>query len=223
MPDPLPDFRDWSFLAQGSPDQRRAFAVLSRHRLFDRLGSADAVLAGTFPIDIAMAESDLDILVHADPTGYAPILAAGFGREAGFRQRLVTVTDGAALVANFTLDGMPIEIFVQDIPVDRQMGWRHMMVEARLLRLSSGLREAVRALKATGVKTEPAFARLLALSGDPYKSLLLLEDKADADLFNLLTPAGVGHAKTEVNKRLAGSARPDYVPRPSSAEGWPSG
>ncbi len=187
MPDRLPNFRDWSFLAHGSADQRRAFAVLSHHHPFDRLAGADSALAGTFPIDIAIDGSDLDILVTADPTGFAPVLDTGFGREAGYTRRMIRFADGLALVATFTLDGMPIEIFVQDLPVDRQMGWRHMLVEARLLFLDPSLRPAIRALKAAGTKTEPAFTRLLGLEGNPYQALLTLEPHSDAMLATLLS------------------------------------
>lgn len=187
MPDRLPDFRDWSFLAHGSKDQRRAFATLSRHQPFDRLEGADSVLVGTFPIDIAIDGSDLDILVAAVPTSFASVLDAGFGQEAGYTRRLTQTTDGPALVVAFTLDGLPVEIFVQNVPVERQMGWRHMLVEARLLLLDPSLHPAIRALKQAGVKTEPAFARLLGLPGDPYQSLLTLEAHNDTALIQLLS------------------------------------
>lgn len=187
MPDRLPDFRDWSFLAHGSGDQRRAFATLSQYRPFDRLKGADSVLVGTFPIDIAVDGSDLDILVAAAPTGFGLTLDDGFGREAGYTRRLIQVLDGPALVAGFTLDGLPVEIFVQDVPVERQMGWRHMMVEARLLLLDPSLRPAIRTLKQTGMKTELAFARLLGLPGDPYQALLTLEQQSDTALSHLLS------------------------------------
>lgn len=188
MAENRPDFRDWSFLAEGSADQRRAFATLSRHRPFDRLARHDTGLAGTFPIDIAVEGSDLDILVKADdPFAMAPFLDAAFGHHPGYAHRRTTAADGPALVAGFTLDGLPIEIFVQALPVARQMGWRHMLVEARLLALAPSLRPAIRALKQAGMKTEPAFARLLALAGDPYQALLALEPLDDSVLTDLLS------------------------------------
>lgn len=188
MAEKRPDFRDWSFLAHGSADQRRAFGVLQRHRPFDRLAGYDAGLAGTFPIDIAIPGSDLDILVQDhDPLALAPFLNAAFGEEPGYVCRSAGTADGLALVASFRLDDLPVEIFVQALPVSRQMGWRHMLVEARLLTLDPSLRPAVRALKQAGVKTEPAFARLLALPGNPYQALLNLEPLADRALADLLS------------------------------------
>lgn len=187
MPNGLPDFRDWSFLAHGSEDQRRAFAILSQHRPFDRLKGADSALVGTFPIDIAVDGSDLDILVAAAPARFAAVLDAGFGQEAGYTRRLTQVIDGPALVAAFALDGLPVEIFVQEVPVEQQIGWRHMLVEARLLSLDPSLRPTIRALKQAGMKTEPAFAHMLHLPGDPYQALLTLEQQSDTLLLHLLS------------------------------------
>ncbi len=192
----LPDFRDWFRLAGGSADQRRAHGVLTRHRLFDRLAGWDAGLAGTFPLDIAVPGSDLDILVHApDPGALVPHLDREFGGESGYARRLVDVADGPALVAGFTVDSMPVEIFVQAVPVERQMAWRHMRVEARLLALHPPLRPQIRALKAAGMKTEPAFCRLLGLDGDAYAALLTLENIDNSVLYDLM--AGCGSAMRE--------------------------
>lgn len=187
----LPDFRDWSWLAGGSADQRRAHGVLTRHRLFDRLAGFDAGLAGTFPLDIAVPGSDLDLLVHApDPAALAPHLDREFGRESGYARRLVRTTDGPALVAGFCLDGLPVEIFVQALPVHRQMAWRHMLVEARLLSVHPSLRAQIRALKAAGMKTEPAFCQLLGLEGDAYAAILTLESVDDSMLYGIFHPHG---------------------------------
>lgn len=187
----LPDFRDWSRLAGGSADQRRAHDVLTCHRLFERLAGWDAGLAGTFPLDIAVPGSDLDILVHAPaPDRLAPHLDREFGGESGYARRMIRATDGPALVAGFTIDDMPVEIFVQAVPVDQQMAWRHMQVEARLLALHPPLRPKIKALKAAGMKTEPAFCRLLGLEGDAYTALLTLENLDNSALYGILRGHG---------------------------------
>ncbi|MFV3075265.1 DUF4269 domain-containing protein [Niveispirillum fermenti] len=181
------DLGDWTTLATGSADQRRAHAVLARHRPFDRLDGFDTGLAGTFPLDIAVPGSDLDILVHApDPAGLAPLVDAAFGGQALYARRLIMAADGPALVAGFLLDGLPLEIFAQGQPVARQAGWRHMLVEARLLALAPGLRGEIRALKAAGMKTEPAFCHLLGLTGDPYAALASLENLDNTALYGIL-------------------------------------
>jgi hypothetical protein len=60
---------------------------------------------------------------------------------------------------------------------------RHMIVEERLLRLGGPeVREQIRSLKAQGLKTEPAFAVVFQLPGDPYKTLLQLAELAEEKL-----------------------------------------
>ncbi|MQP67981.1 DUF4269 domain-containing protein [Niveispirillum sp. SYP-B3756] len=180
----LPDFRRLDYLAQGSEDQRRARAVLVRHDLLGRLAPLDAALAGTVPLDIQGPGSDLDILVTApaEPAALIPRLDAMFGTLPDYRRRLADFIDGPALVAGFTLEGGPVEIFAQALPVERQMAWRHMRVEARLLALFPAAKAAIRSLKAAGLKTEPAFAALFNLPGDPYQALLGLENRLEVEL-----------------------------------------
>ncbi|WP_456866522.1 DUF4269 domain-containing protein [Bradyrhizobium sp. USDA 4503] len=48
--------------------------------------------------------------------------------------------------------------------------------------MMEGLRRAVRELRAGGLKTEPAFATVLGISGDPYRGLLELAAETDAEL-----------------------------------------
>lgn len=179
----LPDFRRLDYLAQGSDEQRRAHAVLVRHDLLGRLAPLDAVLAGTVPLDIQGPGSDLDILVAAPaPAALIHWLDGMFGTLPDYHRRLANFIDGPALVAGFTLDGWPVEIFAQALPVERQMGWRHLLVEARLLALFPAAKAAIRELKATGLKTEPAFATLFDLPGDPYQALLTLENRSEMEL-----------------------------------------
>lgn len=179
----LPDFRRLDYLAQGSDDQRRAHAVLVRHDLLGRLAPLDAVLAGTVPLDIQGPGSDLDILVAApDPAALIPRLDAMFGTLPDYHRRLADFIDGPALVTGFTLEDWPVEIFAQALPVERQMGWRHMLVEARLLALFPAAAMAIRGMKAAGLKTEPAFATLFNLPGDPYQALLTLENGSEMEL-----------------------------------------
>ena len=60
-----------------------------------------------------------------------------------------------------------------------------MIVEYKLLkRLGETARQGIIELKRSGYKTEPAFAKLLRITGDPYDELLQIyhwpEDRLDA-------------------------------------------
>lgn len=85
--------------------------------------------------------------------------------------------------------GWEIELFCQKIATDHQWGVRHFRVQARLLALGPDLKEAVMRLKREGLKTEPAFAKVLLLSGDPYVALLELESLGDAQLLEVIAAA----------------------------------
>ena len=91
------------------------------------------------------------------------------------------------VIATFSVAGVPFEVFGQALPVERQHGWRHFAVEARLLRLGgAALREAVMAARRAGAKTEPAFADVLGLEGDAYQAMLELGEGNDAGLIEVL-------------------------------------
>ena len=78
---------------------------------------------------------------------------------------------------------MEIEVFGQAVPTAQQLGFRHMLVEYAVLQASGEpWRRAVQQLKQQGLKTEPAFAALLRLPGNPYEALLMLEGKTQAEL-----------------------------------------
>ncbi|QJE74459.1 DUF4269 domain-containing protein [Aerophototrophica crusticola] len=172
--------RDPSWMAGGSGAQRQAWAVLSRHRLLERLAPWPARLAGTFPLDLGVEGSDLDLLVEVtDLDAAAATLDQVFGADSNYARVHGTFTDGPAEVASFTLDGLTVEIFAQAWPVERQMGWLHLLAEARLLHARPDAAEPLRALKRSGLKTEPAFACLFGLCGDPYAALAALAEAPD--------------------------------------------
>ena len=101
------------------------------------------------------------------------------------------VGGGRPVIASFTAHGWPFEIFAAAEPVADQAGWRHFLVEQRLLAQGGArFREAVMALRRRGLKTEPAFARALGIGGDPYAALLVLQAGADAGLVTVLRGAG---------------------------------
>jgi len=168
-------FDSIDYLQSGSPYQQQAYAVLLKHAVFTKLCGFDPVLAGTIPIDIAIPSSDLDILCYySNPLEFKAHLLAGFGHYEGFS--LSGLQEPRAIVANFRADEFEIEIFGQDIPTQQQRGYRHLLVEHYLLEThGEAFRQQVIALKQQGIKTEPAFAQLLGLEGDPYTELLVYE------------------------------------------------
>ncbi|MEM8641328.1 MAG: DUF4269 domain-containing protein [Cyanobacteria bacterium P01_G01_bin.54] len=171
------NWRDISYLAQGTVRQRAAYQALQATQVLEKLAAFDPVLAGTIPLDVDIAGSDLDIICEAtDLEAFAESLTHHFGDYPGFSCQQ-TVVKLPTVIARFTAAGFEFEIFGQACPVEQQNGVRHLEVEARLLELGGeAVRRRVRQLKQAGLKTEPAFAAVFVLVGDPYEVLLGLAE-----------------------------------------------
>lgn len=156
----------------------------------ERLAPFDPHIAGTPPLGIALPSSDIDILCEThDPAIFADYLRDKFGSMAGFE--LHARPELKAVIGRFEAHGWPFEIFGQAVPVIRQQGWRHFLMEKRLLTLGGDhLHDRIMVLRRSGLKTEPAFAQALALSGDPYAAILALEEWSDDALLTLVRARG---------------------------------
>jgi hypothetical protein len=155
--------------------------------VLDRLARFDPRIAGTLPLGVSLASSDIDILCHApEPNDVADCLWQWRDRLPALTLRRWT-SEARPLVATFSVGDWPVEVFASPVEVDRQEGWRHFIVEERLLRLAGApLRERVMSLRRAGAKTEPAFATVLGLSGDPYEALCRLSHVSDEELHDML-------------------------------------
>ena len=56
------DFKNLSYLAIGSEIQQKAFQVLKSSEIMQLLAEFDPIVVGTIPLDIAIEDSDLDII-----------------------------------------------------------------------------------------------------------------------------------------------------------------
>lgn len=171
-------FDDLSYLSGGTDRQRQAYRTLTDSGLMRKLGRFDPILVGTIPIGIDIESSDLDIICcFEDSSEFRKTLRDLFGSEQGFRASAQQAQGSLCVTANFVLDAFAIEVFGQAVPTRQQNAYRHMMVEYQLLaRHGEAFRQRIIALKRQGYKTEPAFAKALGLSGDPYLALLQLGD-----------------------------------------------
>ncbi|WP_143157417.1 DUF4269 domain-containing protein [Cnuella takakiae] len=171
------DFTHIDYLRSGNLRQQEAYTALSTIGIMDLLGSYMPLLAGTIPLGIDVPGSDSDILCYrTDGDGFATTLRQHFGHYKGFAIDHVQTMQGLATTACFIAHGFTIEVFGQAVPSQEQLGYRHMLVEHRLLEEHGPVfRQQIINLKISGLKTEPAFAQVLGLSGDPYQALLELE------------------------------------------------
>nr|WP_154893658.1 DUF4269 domain-containing protein [Paenibacillus xylanexedens] len=167
-------------LASGNERQRDAYRLLLKSGLFSILEAYTPYPAGTVPIDIDIPGSDLDILCEVpDLNSFEMVVTQHFsGMEHFSCQRgtgLGMDIPSAYMTCSFQIEGWPLEIYAQSLPVNKQNAYLHMLVEWELLQLWGAKGHAeIRRLKRVGLKTEPAFAAVLGLQGDPYVELLHL-------------------------------------------------
>jgi len=175
---PTPDFRTIAYLQGGTPTQRAAYDILTRLGVLEALAPYDARLAGTIPLDVDIPGSDLDILCQVAPSemdAFAALLGQTYGHLPGFALARKQRYGHAIIVCDFSFRGFPIQVYGSPTPVDAQRAWVHLLAEAHLLaQAKPEAREAVRALKLAGIKTEPAFAQVFGLAGDAYETLYQL-------------------------------------------------
>lgn len=185
------DFLKIDYLREGSAKQQQAAEVIDRLELLEHLKSYHPILVGTIPIGIDIASSDLDIICQV--TDFVPFEQGFKERYGGLIPNLIfssrTVDNLERVVVRFGYEGWDFEVFAQPLPTVNQNGYRHMVVEYRLLkRLGVAARQRIIELKKSGYKTEPAFAKLLDIPGDPYEELLKMYDWPEDQLDAIIKP-----------------------------------
>ncbi|SDI87890.1 protein of unknown function [Chryseobacterium taeanense] len=166
------DFTKIDYLKSGNEKQKKAYEVLTKYQVFDRLKSYSPILAGTIPIEIDIEESDLDIICEVKDEDEFEKLLSNFFPETEIKTERISIKGEDSIVFNFKLDEFPIEIFGQNIPTIEQNAYRHMMAEYKILQeKEEDFKQKIIELKKKGIKTEPAFGMLLKLE-NPYEDLL---------------------------------------------------
>jgi hypothetical protein len=184
--DTFPNWKTPRYLAAGTGRQRHTHAVLEDLGILTTLSAFDPVVTGTIPLDIDLPSSDIDIICEvapADERAFEQLLRTHYGHQPAFQIGRAAGARPPALVSSFCYLGTEIEVFGQALPTARQYAFRHLVVEHAVLRAGGpAWCTAVRRLKAQGLKTEPAFAALLQLPGNPYEAVLTLENLSPAEL-----------------------------------------
>ncbi|MBC6610990.1 DUF4269 domain-containing protein [Hymenobacter sp. BT507] len=188
----MPDCTDLAALLAGDARQQQAYHTLQALGIIPTLRAFDPVLAGTLPLGIATPASDLDIICAVYPEqqqAFRELLRLHYADLPGFVLRETVGQQLPAVVCGFQYQAFAVEVFGQACPSRQQYAVRHLLVEHRVLEAGGkSWREAVQQLKQQGMKTEPAFAHLLGLPGNPYEALLTLELYTVAELRARLPP-----------------------------------
>lgn len=170
-------FKNITYLKEGNERQQKLYRLLKSHNILEQLEEFDPIVVGTIPIEIDIESSDVDIVLYAENSdALIAILKDRFSEWEAFQ---ITRTEGKneVVVCNFILENTPFELYATTIPTDQQPGYLHMVKEYEILcREGREFKQKISDLKRQGIKTEPAFCKLLGLTGeDPYQELLELD------------------------------------------------
>lgn len=185
----MDDFKNIGYLSIGTLRQREAYTVMKKLGTMETLQAFDPILVGTIPLDIDIGSSDLDIVCCAtEMDQFSQTVFRAYGQLGAYAESRTIVRGIETAVIQFQCDGFLFELFAQPVPSDRQNGYRHMVIEARMLAAGGErMRDEIRRLKRAGMKTEPAFMHYLQLAcDDPYEGLLAFETVCDEELSCML-------------------------------------
>lgn len=182
------DFQNLSYLQKGNARQQKAYQILISAQIWEKLAPFNPLLAGTVPLGIDTPKSDLDILCEVyDFEYFQEILFQNFGHYPHYVASFSEAQKQEAFLASFQIQSCTLEIFGQSCPSAQQWAFRHLCIEYRILQVGGLVfQEKVKALKVDGYKTEPAFALLLQLKGNPYTAILDLENYSQEELKQLM-------------------------------------
>nr|WP_202113063.1 DUF4269 domain-containing protein [Paenibacillus sp. MMS18-CY102] len=137
------------------------------------LASYRPVLCGTIPIAIDVEGSDLDIIMEVhDFDAFKQQVSSLYSSYGKYVLKEKTIRNTPVIKANFEYSGLEFELFGQPKPLEQQYAYLHMVIEHHLLLRYPHIRAEIIRLKQDGMKTEPAFAQVFGLEGDPYEALL---------------------------------------------------
>lgn len=173
----IENFRNIEYLKSGNKRQKLAFSEIKKYKIFEILKRYNPILTGTIPIEIDVPESDLDIICEcSNHSEFKAYLLDQFSHQKDFKVYSIKQYEIESTIAEFKTDNFLFEIFGQNIPTEKQNAYRHMIIEKNILNEKGfDFKQKIIKLKSDGVKTEPAFAKLLGLKGNPYTELLKLE------------------------------------------------
>lgn len=169
------DFTRIDYLKNGNERQKKAYEILTKYRIFEKLKDYSPILAGTVPIEIDINGSDLDIILDVDLRFVEDFLDdLMFNRfiPHDLDVEYPIINGEKCITLNFILEEFPIEIFGQNKPAIQQNAYLHMIAEYKILQeKGEEFKQKIIELKKEGIKTEPAFGILLGLE-NPYEDLL---------------------------------------------------
>lgn len=158
----------------------RAENAIRDSGIITNLKSYSPEVVSTIFVNLDTSESDIDIVcAYSDQKTYINDIQFAISPHTSHSLK----TDKDCVIARFDFNNFIFEIYAAKTPVKEQMAYRHYQVMKRLVATGgSDFSFKVRALKESGLKTEPAICHLLGIPGDPYTAILDIENWTDSEI-----------------------------------------
>lgn len=175
----MKDFSKFDYLKSGTPTQQNVYNILNNSKILEKLKMYNPKIVGSVPLEINIPNSDVDIICcFLDKNCFIKDVELKFNMNSNFTIDISNEYGEETITIRFHLFGFQFEIFAQKIKTDKQLAYRLLLIENKiLLEYGQEFTDRIIALKKLGLKTEPAFCKLLGISGNPYLELLKLEKK----------------------------------------------
>ncbi|MFZ4826375.1 MAG: DUF4269 domain-containing protein [Phototrophicaceae bacterium] len=184
------DWESVESLSQGTSQQRLAWELATSRYVFDKLESFQPVLVGEYPLDLAVANSPLVILVNpVNLKSFLGDVKAMFSTEKDFSVVWKAVDRVPTICAVFKINQLMIEIWAQPYPVSEQKRYIQTQVIARLIAIGGDrAKSAIRyALQEQAYSLERAVADYFNLKSiNPQQQLLELAEHSDQALMDFI-------------------------------------
>ncbi len=170
------DFKHINYLKEGNEKQQRLYNVLNSSKILIIVQNYQPIVVGTIPIEIDIETSDVDIILKSDDFSETyKVLTESFSNYKNFK---IDISTNNVILCNFELDNFLFEIYVSTIETTKQNAYLHMIKEYEILQIeNNSFKNRIIQLKKEGIKTEPAFCKLLNIEGNPYIELLNYQPK----------------------------------------------
>lgn len=201
------NFKDIKYLKEGNNRQVSLYSCISINNILNILDSFNPVLVSTICVNLDLAKSDVDIVCEAkDFSAFLSVAKSNFQNFKNFK----TTSSKERCIASFEISPFIFEIYCSKTPVNMQNGFIHFSVMHKILQIGGEkLRKQILKYKEAGLKTEPAIAKVLNLSGNPYEAVSDLDNFSDFELklvielalVNPSTGSGFIYVLENINKK----------------------
>lgn len=130
------DFTRIDYLKEGNERQKKAYEILTKYHVFEKMKDYSPILAGTVPLEIDIKGSDLDIIFEVDlkyEQDFLDDLLCCQLIPQDVEVEHPVISSEKCITLNFILEGFPIEIFGQNKPTTQQNAYLHMVAEYKIL------------------------------------------------------------------------------------------